>query len=97
MSQIFDPNAAKGVTEVFQLHITGEQAGDLYLAVKDGSCNLTEGVHDNPTLKLTMADADFVDLRNGETDGQTLMMNGRLKAEGNFMAVTLIPSLFPIT
>ncbi len=97
MTQVFDPNAAEGVTEVFQLHITGEQAGAWHLAVKEGSCNLTEGVHENPTLTLTMADSDFVDLRNGETDGQTLMVNGQLKVEGDFMAATLIPSLFPIT
>ena len=97
MAKIFDSKASQGVTEVFQLHITGEQAGDWYLAVKDGSCNLAASVHENPTLTLTMADADFIDLRNGETDGQALLMGGRLKAEGNLMAATLIPSLFPVS
>lgn len=97
MPGVFNPAAAAGVNMVFQFHITGGQAGDWNVAVSDGTCTVTEGVHASPTVSLTMADEDWLAMCNGTLDGMTAFMSGKLKADGDIMAAQRIPSLFPMS
>ncbi len=96
MPTAFNPSAAAGLTMVFQFHITGGQAGDWNVEVKDGTCQVSEGVHAGPTVSLTMADEDWLAMCNGTLDGMTAFMSGKLKADGDIMAAQRIPSLFPM-
>jgi acyl dehydratase len=96
MPKVFNPEAAKGVTATFQFHITGGEAGDWNVIVKDGTCEVHEGIHDAPTVSLTMADADWIAMCNGELDGMSAFMSGKLKATGDIMMAQRIPSMFPL-
>lgn len=96
MPKVFNANAAQGMDAVFQFHITGGEAGDWNVAIKDGACQVAEGIHDAPSVSLTMADADWLAICNGELDGMTAFMSGKLKASGNIMMAQSIGNLFPL-
>jgi putative sterol carrier protein len=66
------------------------------VTVKDNACAVNEGVSDSPTVSLTMADADWLAMCNGQLDGMSAFMSGKLKATGDIMMAQRIPSLFPL-
>lgn len=94
MLKRFNPDAANGMDSVFQYHI--EEVGDYHLMVKDGSCTLGFGVHESPTVSLTMSEGTLADILSGEADGMQAFMSGQLKATGDLMLATQLPELFPI-
>ena len=96
MPEAFNPSAAAGMDAVFQFHITGGEAGDWHIIVKDNACQVNEGTHDSPSVSLTLADADWVAMCNGELDGMSAFMSGKLKATGNIMMAQSIQNLFPL-
>ncbi len=96
MPQVFNAAAAAGMNSVFQFHITGGEAGDWFVEIKDGACAVSTGVHESPTVALTMEDMDWVAMCNGTLNGMTAFMTGKLKATGDIMAAQRIPSLFPL-
>jgi 3-hydroxybutyryl-CoA dehydratase len=97
MPQVFSAANAAGVNTIFQFHITGDQGGDWNVIVKDQACQVSEGVHDSPSVTLTMAAEDWLAICNGTLNGMTAFMTGKLKATGDIMAAQRIGSLFPLT
>jgi putative sterol carrier protein len=91
----FNPNAAAGLNAVIQYNIEGEQAGDWYVVIKDQTCTVSQGVHSSPTLTMKMADKDWIAMVNGQLNGMTAFMTGKLKATGDLMLAQRLTSLFP--
>ena len=89
----FDAEAANGMHEVFQFHFT--DIGDHYLVVDDGSLNVHEGEHDDPSVSLSMSSETLKGVMNGEINGMSAFMTGKLKATGNVMLATQLTRLFP--
>ena len=96
MPEVFSEANAAGVDMVFQFNITGGEAGEWNVTVKDNTCAVAEGTHASPTVTLTMEDADWIAMCNGQLDGMSAFMSGKLKASGDIMAAQRIPSLFPL-
>ncbi|EWG99175.1 SCP2 sterol-binding domain-containing protein [Halomonas sp. BC04] len=89
----FDPQAAKGMDDIFQFHFSDN--GSHYLVIKDGSLAIEEGEHDDPSVSLSMSTDTLKGVMNGEINGMTAFMTGKLKATGNVMLATKLTSLFP--
>lgn len=89
----FDPQAAKGMDDVFQFHFSDN--GSHYLVVKDGGLSIEEGEHDDPSVSLSMSSETLQGIMNGDVNGMTAFMTGKLKATGNVMLATKLTSLFP--
>jgi putative sterol carrier protein len=96
MPQVFNAGAAAGLNVIFQFHITGAEGGDWNVVIKDGTCAVSKGVHENPSVTLTMSDADWLAMCNGTLNGMMAFMTGRLKATGDIMVAQRIQSLFPL-
>ncbi len=96
MPEVFNPSAAASLDVIYQFHIVGDQAADWYAIVKDGTCQVEKGVHTSPSVALTMADVDWIAMSNGQLNGMTAFMTGKLKASGDIMAAQRIPALFPL-
>jgi putative sterol carrier protein len=92
----FNPTAATGLDVVFQFHIEGEGGADYYVAVKDQKVTVTQGVHDDPTVSLRMKEEDWVSMVNGELDGMSAFMSGKLNASGDIMMAQRIQTLFTL-
>jgi putative sterol carrier protein len=96
MPEVFNPAAAAGLNMIFQFNITGDEAGEWHVIIKDNTCQVLDGAHGSPNVTLTMADADWLAMCNGTLNGMTAFMTGKLKASGDIMAAQRIPSLFPM-
>lgn len=96
MPAVFNANAAQGLTAIFQYEITGENGGSWNVVVKDGACQVNEGVHASPSVTLTMSGDTWLGIVNKQTNGMQAFMTGKLKASGNIMLAQRIEQLFPL-
>ena len=96
MPGVFNRDAAAGLDAVFQYNIEGADGGDWYVVIKDQTCTISTGVHANPSVTLRLADKDWIAMCNGELDGMSAFMSGKLKVTGNIMLAQRIASLFPV-
>ncbi len=94
MPSRFKPDKAQGLNAVIQYEITGEGGGTWCATVKDGSCTVTPGSAPSPTLTLTMAGQDWLDMLAGKLSGQMAFMSGKLKLKGDMGLAMKLPSIF---
>ncbi len=92
--QNFNPDAAEGLDLVFQFNI--EDDSNYHLVIKDGTCKLVEGDHEDPSVTLIMDSATLNGIVSGETDGMQAFMSGQLRAEGDMMLATKLGQLFSL-
>lgn len=94
MPEHFQEEAAAGVDVVFQFSISGDAGGEWHVTVKDGECEVEEGVHSKPTTIIKMTDEDFMEYVGGKLPAMQAYTAGRLKVEGDLMKSQLIEKLF---
>lgn len=97
LEQRFVPAATRGLDAVFQWEIAGDDGGTYHAIVKDGSMQLTEGRHPQPTVTIAMPAADYVKVVNGELDGARAFTTGRGKVSGKLRMAMKMRSIFPQT
>jgi putative sterol carrier protein len=97
MPQVFNAAAAAGLNLIYQFSISGAQAGEWNVSIQDGACAVSKGVHAGPSVTLSMVDVDWLAMCNGQLNGMTAFMTGKLRASGDIMAAQRIPSLFPMS
>jgi putative sterol carrier protein len=90
----FRADRAAGIEVVFQFVISGPEGGSWYAAIQEGSCEVSEGTHGNPTSTIKMADVDFVTLIKGELNAMSAFTSGKLRVEGDLMKSQLVEKLF---
>ena len=94
MKSRFNAEAASGLDLVFQFDI---EDGDTYHAVvKDGTCDIQEGSHDDPSVTLIMDSDTMVGIMSGKQNGMQAFMMGKVRAEGNMMLATKLNELFSL-
>jgi putative sterol carrier protein len=94
LPEAFQADKAAGVDVVFQFKISGPDGGEWNATVKDGTCEVNEGVHKSPTTSILMSDEDFVGLIEGTVNAMQAYTSGKLKIEGDLMKSQLIEKLF---
>ncbi|WP_111496069.1 MULTISPECIES: SCP2 sterol-binding domain-containing protein [Marinobacter] len=92
LEQNFNADAAAGLDLVFQFNIEDDQ--NYHLIINDGTCQLQEGDHDDPSVTLIMNAETLQGIVSGETDGMQAFMSGQLRAEGDMMLATKLGELF---
>ena len=84
----FNPSKAKEIDATVQINITGPNGGDWIVIIKDQKIETKEGTHPSPTLLISMAETDYMDLVNGRLSGEKAFMTRKLQFKGN-MALAL--------
>ncbi len=79
----FKPENAADIDVAVQIKITGPNDGDWIVIIKNQKLEVKEGIHPSPTLKLAMAEADYMDLVNGKMSGEKAFLTGKLQFKGN--------------
>ncbi|MEQ5833884.1 SCP2 sterol-binding domain-containing protein [Marinobacter mangrovi] len=92
LEQNFNADAAAGMDLVFQFNIEDDK--NYHLVINDGTCQLNEGDHDDPSVTLIMNSETLQGIVSGETDGMQAFMAGQLRAEGDMMLATKLGELF---
>lgn len=90
----FRPDVAEGVNVVIQYHLTGDEAGDYIIDIKDGVCKVSEGIAENPAMTLTADGRDFADVLLGKANGMQYFMTGKLKLSGDLNLAMKLTSFF---
>jgi putative sterol carrier protein len=80
----FKPDKAANINVTAQLNLTGPNGGDWVITIRNQTLKVTEGTHPSPSLTLTIADKDFMDLVNGRLSTAKAFSNGRIHFSGNF-------------
>ncbi|HLC42110.1 MAG TPA: SCP2 sterol-binding domain-containing protein [Methylomirabilota bacterium] len=92
----FKADRAQGVNAVIQYEISGDGGGTWHLTVKDGTCTMTQGPAQSPTLTLAMSAQDWLDMIAGKLSGQMAFMQGKLKLKGDMGLAMKIGSMFGV-
>jgi len=79
----FNPASAKGVNAVIQLNATGDGGGNYALAIADGKLDVTEGIAEKPTVTISVAAQDWIDIIAGRLDPTKAFMSGKLRIAGD--------------
>lgn len=93
----FKPEAAEGVDAVIQYKLTGEEAGDYIITIKDGKCTTEEGVAENPNMTLEADAQDLKDVLLGKANGMQYFMQGKLKLSGDLNLAMKLTSFFKMS
>jgi putative sterol carrier protein len=97
LEQRFVPSATRGLDAVFQWELAGDDGGTYHAIVKDGTMQLTEGRHPQPTVTIAMPSTDYVKVVNGELDGARAFTTGRGKVSGKIRMAMKMRSIFPVS
>lgn len=85
---------AKGADTVIQLNVTGSQAGQWNLVIKDGNVNVASGTHAAPELTVTADTEDILAVADGKLDPMTAFMQGKAKVQGDVTGAMELARLF---
>jgi putative sterol carrier protein len=94
MASRFKADRAAGTNATIQYDISGEGGGTWYAVIKDGACTVASGAATNPSLTLSMAAQDWLDMTSGKQSGQMLFMSGKLKLKGDMGLAMKLGSMF---
>jgi putative sterol carrier protein len=89
----FNAEAAAGMDNVFQFQI--EDGDDFYVSIKDGSYDIQQGEHSDPSVTMIMDTETLVGTMTGAIDGMQAFMGGQLRVEGDMMLGLRLKDLFP--
>ena len=96
MAAAFDPAKAAGIDAAIQARLTGAQAEDWSVIIRDGRCAITPGVVPSPRLTVTCDSGDFVKIFSGQMDGMQAFMQGKLRVSGDMGLALKLLNLFKV-
>ena len=90
-----DSDAAEDLDAVYQFDLSGAQGGQYILTIREGVCQIAEGLHADPHVVLSMAGEDCIKILKGQLSGTYVAMSGRLKISGDIGLAMQLKALFP--
>jgi putative sterol carrier protein len=94
MPSRFNREASKGLNAVYQFDLAGEGGGKWYVTIANEQCEVKEGAHSSPNITISMSSQDYLDLVNGNLNGQMAFMTGKLRIAGDMGLALKMQSLF---
>lgn len=96
MPNRLNADAAKGMNSVIQFNLSGDgdNGGTYHVIIKDGTAEVKDGAHASPSMTMTMAGTDYVDMTTGKLNGQMAFMSGKLKIAGDMGLAMKMQTLF---
>ncbi len=88
------PEKAAGIDAVIQFKLSGAQAADWVITIKDGKCTVGQGIAPAPKLTVSADSANFVKIFSGQVDPMQAFMQGKLKVAGDLSLAMKLMGLF---
>lgn len=80
----FLPDAAKGVTAVYQFNLTDGSKGKYYAIIKDGKCTVGKGAAPvTPTLVINTGEQLWVDIATDKVNGKIAYLTKKFTIQGS--------------
>ena len=84
----------KRADTVVQLNVTGSQAGQWTVVIKDGKVNVAKGTHPAPEMTVTADTADVLAVADGKMDPTQAFMQGKAKVQGDLSEAMELAKVF---
>jgi putative sterol carrier protein len=94
MPATFRPERAAGVSTVIQFKVTGAEAGNWQITVKDGKCTVAEGEAASPNVTINTPADVWLKIMRRELDGATAFMSGQFTFTGDMGILMQMGSWF---
>jgi len=94
MPEVFRAERAAGVNTVIQFKVTGAEAGNWYITVKEGKCTVTEGETASPNVTINTPSDVWLKILRRELDGATAFMSGQFTFTGDMGILMQMGSWF---
>lgn len=75
----FKAEEAASESGLFHFQLTGDNGGDYTVSVKDGVCQVVEGLSGEPDCVISAEASDFEDAELGRVNKQMAVMMGKIK------------------
>lgn len=79
----FKPEKVDGIDAVVQFDLSGDNGGQFYMIIKDGTVATENGVAENPRMTMKSTTEDWYKVMTGEMNGMQAFMSGKLKVTGD--------------
>jgi putative sterol carrier protein len=96
MTKHFKPDAAGGINATYQFEVTGPKGGIWAFHIEHNSCKLIKGGVEEPSVLISLADRDWIAIREGKLNSQMAFMQGKLKIKGDMNLAMKLQNIFPI-
>lgn len=90
LPSVFRKEAVGDTSIVLQYAITTPA----YVTIANGTCTVTEGKAEKPTVTLTMTDDTLIKTMTGRLNPVMAYMSGKLRASGDLLASQKVSSAF---
>jgi putative sterol carrier protein len=91
-----DTSKLTGMIATFQFVATGDNGGEYYVKIADDKLEVFPGKADSPMIVLIASADNWVALMNGQLNGQTAFITGKLKVQGDMTLAMKLESLFQL-
>lgn len=78
-----DPARAAGTDASYVFDLSGDDGGLYHIVLRDGAGSAGAGGVEGAGVTISMAAADFVDMRHGRLDPTMAFMSGKIKISGD--------------
>ncbi len=92
----FLPEKAGDMDTVIQFELTGEEAGDWAIIIKDGAVKVEKGKQESPAMVLTADSQDYKDIVTGRINAMNAFMQGKVKLQGNLNMAMKFAEVFKL-
>ncbi len=96
MSKHFNASAAANTNASYQFNISGPEGGIWAFKIASGTCELVKGGVPTPSVEISLADKDWMAIREGKLNSQMAFMQGKLKIKGDMNLAMKLQTIFPI-
>ncbi|MBT3239283.1 MAG: SCP2 sterol-binding domain-containing protein [Chloroflexi bacterium] len=93
----FIPEKAGDLDAVIQFELSGEEASDWYLVIKDKTVKVEKGKHESATMTLSSDSQDYKDIVTGKTNPMNAFMQGKVKLQGNLNLAMKFAEMFKLS
>jgi putative sterol carrier protein len=94
MSRFANEAALQGVNKTIQWELSGEEPGNYYVVVQDGTLTTHEGQAENPDATIRAPSELWKRIATGQENGAVAFMSGKLKAEGDLSLLMAMQNWF---
>lgn len=94
MPTVFRADMAEGINAIVQLIVTGPEAGNWFLTIKDRTFGVQQGTAETPNLTITGESTTWLQIMRGELRAEQAFLGGKLKFAGDVGLLLKLATLF---